>query len=68
MGRVLGPKNMLKNCLQANRDALRWKLDGLGEREARMPVTPTGTNLLGLVKHVASMESEYFGLVRSPVA
>ncbi|SDT55176.1 DinB family protein [Jiangella sp. DSM 45060] len=56
-------KDTLKRYLQAQRDALRWKLDGLGERDARWPVTPTGTNLLGLVKHVASMEYEYFGIV-----
>lgn len=56
-------KDTLKRYLQAQRDALQWKLDGLGERDARWPVTPTGTNLLGLVKHVASMEYEYFGSV-----
>ncbi|WP_053203418.1 DinB family protein [Jiangella muralis] len=56
-------KDTLKRYLQAQRDALRWKLDGLGERDARWPMTPTGTNLLGLVKHVASMEYEYFGNV-----
>ena len=56
-------KDTLKRYLQAQRDALRWKLDGLGERDARWPMTPTGTNLLGLVKHVGSMEYDYFGLV-----
>lgn len=38
-----------------------WKLDGLGEQDIRRPLTPTGTNLLGLVKHVASVESGYLG-------
>lgn len=57
------PKETLKRYLQVQRDALLWKLDGLGEREIRWPMTPTGTNLLGLVKHVASMELGYFGLV-----
>lgn len=47
--------------LDAQRDALRWKLEGLGERELRMPMTPTGTNLLGLAKHVATVAAEYFG-------
>ncbi|TDE09070.1 DinB family protein [Jiangella asiatica] len=56
-------KDVLKRYLQAGRDALLWKLDGLGERDARWPMTPTGTNLLGLVKHVGSMEYDYFGLV-----
>lgn len=55
------PKETLQRYLQTQRDALVWKLDGLGEREIRWPMTPTGTNLLGLVKHVASVELGYFG-------
>jgi len=38
-----------------------WKLDGLSEYDARRPLVPTGTNLLGLVKHLASVEFGYFG-------
>ncbi len=38
-----------------------WKLEGLSEYDARRPLTPTGTNLLGLVKHVAGVEAGYFG-------
>lgn len=38
-----------------------WKLDGLSEYDVRRPLTPTGTNLLGLVKHLASVELGYFG-------
>jgi hypothetical protein len=56
-------KTVLKRYLQRQRDALLWKLDGLSERQARWPVTPTGTNLLGLVKHVAHMDYGYFGEV-----
>ena len=41
--------------------ALLWKLDGLSEYDVRRPLVPTGTNLLGLVKHVASVASGYFG-------
>lgn len=48
--------------LQSGREALVWKLDGLSEYDARRPMTPTATNLLGIVKHVASVESEYLGL------
>jgi hypothetical protein len=47
--------------LQTARDAVLWKLDGLSEYDARRPLTPTGTNLLGLVKHLASVEFGYFG-------
>jgi Protein of unknown function (DUF664) len=55
------PKADLHRYLQAGRDALLWKLDGLSEYDIRRPMTPTGTNLLGLVKHVASVELGYFG-------
>jgi hypothetical protein len=55
------PKADLHRYLQAGRDALVWKLDGLSEYDIRRPLTPTGTNLLGLVKHVASTELGYFG-------
>lgn len=51
----------LLRYLQEAREALLWKLDGLSEYEMRRPRTPTGTNLLGLVKHVASVEIGYFG-------
>lgn len=54
-------KAHLARYLQTGRDALLWKLDGLGEYDVRRPLTPTGTNLLGLVKHVASVEAGYFG-------
>lgn len=55
------PKADLLRYLQEGRDALVWKLDGLSEYAVRRPLTPTGTNLLGLVKHVASVELGYFG-------
>jgi hypothetical protein len=51
----------LQRYLQMARDALVWKLDGLTEYHVRRPLTPTGTNLLGLIKHVASTEIGYFG-------
>jgi hypothetical protein len=47
--------------LQDAREALLWKLDGLSEYDVRRPVVPTGTNLLGLVKHLAFVEQRYFG-------
>ncbi|MGW0750932.1 DinB family protein [Streptomyces sp. NPDC002587] len=55
------PKADLLRYLQVAREALLWKLDGLSEYDIRRPLTPTGTNLLGLVKHVASVELGYFG-------
>ena len=43
------------------RSALLWKLDGLSDYDIRRPLVPTGTNLLGLIKHVASVAAGYFG-------
>ena len=51
----------LRGYLQEEREALLWKLEGLSEYDTRRPLVPTGTNLLGLVKHVASVEFGYFG-------
>ncbi len=56
-------KSDLRTYLQGAREALVWKLDGLDEYDIRRPLTPTGTNLLGLVKHNATMEVLYFGEV-----
>ncbi|MCI3275173.1 DinB family protein [Streptomyces cylindrosporus] len=55
------PKADLHRYLQEGREALLWKLDGLSEYDVRRPLTPTGTNLLGLVKHVAGVELGYLG-------
>jgi hypothetical protein len=57
------PKADLHRYLQVAREAALWKLDGLSEYHIRRPMVPTGTNLLGLVKHLASMELGYFGEV-----
>jgi hypothetical protein len=56
-------KETLHRYLRAQRASLLGKLDGLDEYGIRRPMTRTGTNLLGLVKHVASVEVGYFGEV-----
>jgi len=56
-------KDTLAYYLQRGREDLLWKLDGATEHDARRPLTPTGTNLLGLVKHVAGVEAGYLGEV-----
>lgn len=56
-------KARLQHDLGQCRDGLLWKLDGLGEYDLRRPMTPTGTNLLGLVKHVGGIVSGYLGEV-----
>ena len=55
------PKAILREYLQDARGAIVWKLDGLSDYDIRRPLTPTGTNLLGIVKHLASIEFGYFG-------
>lgn len=54
-------KSDLHRYLKRAREALLWKLDGLCEYDAHRPMTPTGTNLLGLLKHVASVQAGYLG-------
>jgi hypothetical protein len=48
-------------CLQRARDALLANLEGLGDYDVRRPMTPSGTSLLGIVKHTATVESGYLG-------
>jgi uncharacterized damage-inducible protein DinB len=57
------PKADLHRYLQRAREALLWKLEGLSEYDVRRPLVRTGTNLLGLVKHLAGVEAGYFGEV-----
>ena len=56
-------KAYLHTRLKNIREVLLWKLDGLSEYDVRRPLTATGTNLLGLVKHAATWEARYFGEV-----
>lgn len=59
----LDVKETLHSYLRGARETLVWKLDGLGEYDIRRPLTPTGTNLLGLLKHQAGTHLRYFGVV-----
>ena len=61
MARDDAMKTILKNHLQACRNDLLWKLEGLSERDLRLPHTATGLNLAGVVKHMANTEIGYFG-------
>ncbi len=53
-------KATLLSYLRLRRAELLGKVENLGEYDARRPLTPTGTNLLGLVKHVATVQLGYF--------
>jgi hypothetical protein len=56
-------KEYLHSDLREVRDTMLWKLEGLAEYDARRPLTSTGTNLLGLIKHLSITEAWYFGEV-----
>lgn len=55
------PKADLHRYLTLIREAVAWKLDGVSEYDVRRPLTPTGTNLLGVVKHLAGVQIGYLG-------
>jgi hypothetical protein len=51
----------LHRYLQASRESVLSSLDGLTEYDIRRPMTPSATNLLGLIKHLAGIELGYLG-------
>ena len=55
-----GEKESLKVALDRHRDAVLWKLEGVSDQDLRRPLVPSGTNLLGLVKHLAAVEYGWF--------
>src|ERR671933_757001 len=55
-----GEQESLRVALDRHRDAVLWKLEGLDDEQLRRPMTPSGTNLLGLVKHLAAVEFGWF--------
>ena len=56
-------KAYLHHQLRTVREVLVWKLEGLSGYDIRRPLTATGTNLLGLVKHRSYSDARYFGEV-----
>jgi len=53
-------KESLHASLDRHRDIVLWKLDGLDDEQLRRPMVPSGTNLIGLVKHLAGVEYGWF--------
>lgn len=56
-------KDYLSEDLRRIRESMLGKLDGLSEYDIRRPLTSTGTNLLGLIKHLSTWEARYLGEV-----
>ncbi|MDQ1485949.1 MAG: hypothetical protein QOJ62_1642 [Actinomycetota bacterium] len=55
-------KTSLRVALDRHRDVVLWKIQGLDDEQLRRPMTPSGTSLLGLVKHLAAVEYGWFCL------
>jgi hypothetical protein len=56
-----GVASDLHRYLQESRESVLASLDGLTEYDIRRPMTPSATNLLGLIKHLAGIELGYLG-------
>jgi uncharacterized damage-inducible protein DinB len=55
-----GEREMLAGFLDFHRATLLWKLEGLDDEQLRRPMVPSGTSLLGMVKHLAYVERWWF--------
>ncbi|MHA6763375.1 DinB family protein [Streptacidiphilus sp. PAMC 29251] len=55
-----GEKESLYTALDRHRDILVWKLEGLDDAQLRKPLVPSGTTMLGLLKHMAAVEYGWF--------
>ena len=66
-----GEKESLRVSLERHRQAVLWKVEGLDDEQLRRPMTPSGTTLLGMVKHLAGCEygwfCETFGVETEPM-
>ncbi len=54
---------MLAGWLDFHRATIVMKLDGLSENDARTVLVPSGTNLLGMVKHLTFAEDYWFSQI-----
>lgn len=57
---IASEKEMLLGFLDYHRATLLMKLDGLDEEQVRRSFVPSGTSLLGLVKHLTEVEHSWF--------
>lgn len=58
--RTADERTILLRSLTRHREAVLWKLDGLSDADLRRPLVPSGTSLIGLVKHLAAVEYGWF--------
>ena len=55
-----GEREVLEGLLAYHRDVISGKLGGLSEHEVRRRLVPSQTTLIGLVKHAAAVERNWF--------
>ncbi len=53
-------QHLLNRYLDAYRGAIKWKVQGLTRDEATRSMVPSGTSLLGILKHMAYVEQGWF--------
>ena len=53
-------RDTLAGFLDFQRATLLWKLEGLDDEQVRRAMVPSGTSLLGIVKHLAYVERSWF--------
>jgi uncharacterized damage-inducible protein DinB len=56
-------KAAIAEVLDTYRGVVRWKLEGVDRSDAVRPLVPSGTSLLGIVKHLAYVERWWFHAV-----
>ena len=57
---VAGERETLEGFLEYHRKALSGKLRGLSEEDAQRRLVPSLTTMLGLVRHAAAVERNWF--------
>lgn len=55
-----GEKESLYVALDRHRDVILWKLEGLDDEQVRRSLVPSGTTMLGMLKHLAAVEYGWF--------
>jgi uncharacterized damage-inducible protein DinB len=60
---MVSERDVLVRYLNKNRDAVVRASEGLTDEQQRAPGVPSGTNLLGLVRHLTAVEQHWFRLV-----
>lgn len=53
-------KKHLMTYLDNAREAVLWKAEGLSDSDVSRPMVGSGTNILGVIQHLATVEYGYF--------